>query len=82
MSTVDNLFSINMLFELFRMKKKKLYCMFVDFEKAFENVWRKALWRKLLYYNINGKMYDIINNTYDKIKSRIVYNHEFSNFLN
>ena len=46
--TVDNLFSIYMLFELLRMKKKKLYCMFVGFEKAFDIVWRKALWFKLL----------------------------------
>ena len=29
--------------------------MFVDSEKAFDNVWRKALWFKLLSYNINGK---------------------------
>ena len=69
-----------MLFELLRMKKKNLYCMFVNFEKALDNVWRKALWFKLLSYNINGKMYDIINNMYDQIKSRIVYNHEFSTF--
>ena len=56
--------------------------MFVDFEKVFDNVWRKALWFKLLSYNINGKMYDIINNMYSQIKSRIVYNHEVSNFFN
>ena len=56
--------------------------MFVDFEKAFDNVSRKALWLKLLSNNINGKMYDIINNIYSQIKSRIVYNHEFSKFLN
>ena len=71
-----------MLFELLRMKKKKLYCMFVNFEKALDNVWRKALWFKLLTYNIYAKMYDIFNNTYNQIKSRIVYNHAFSNFLN
>ena len=46
--------------------------MFVDSEKAFDNVWRKALWFKLLSYNINGKMYDIINNMYNQIKSRNV----------
>ena len=41
-STVDNLFLIYMLFDLLRMKKKKLYCIFVHFEKAFDNVWRKV----------------------------------------
>ena len=56
--------------------------MFVDFEKVFHNVWRKALWFKFLSYNINCKMYDLINNMYSQIKSRIVYNHEVSNFFN
>ena len=42
-STVDNLFPIHMLFELLRMKEKKLNCMFVDFEKAFDNVWRNGV---------------------------------------
>ena len=34
--------------------------MFEYFEKAFDNVWRKELWFKLLFYNINDKMYGII----------------------
>ena len=35
-----------------------MYCAFVDFEKAFDNIWRVALWYKLLLNNINGKMYN------------------------
>ena len=34
--------------------------MFEDVEKAFDNFWRKELWFKLPFYNINGKMYGII----------------------
>jgi hypothetical protein len=44
----------------------------VDFEKAFDTVWRDALWSKLLINNINGKMYNVIYNMYQNIKSRIV----------
>jgi hypothetical protein len=29
-------------------KKKKLYCAFIDFAKAFDTVWRNGLWNKLL----------------------------------
>ena len=47
----------------------------------WESAW-KVLWFKLLSYDLNGKMYDIINNMYSQIKSRIVYNLEFSNFFN
>lgn len=81
-STIDNIFSIHILFKLMKIKKKKLYCVFVDFEKAFDNVWRRALWFKLLYNNIRGGMYNIILNMYSQIKSRIVYENEFSPFFN
>lgn len=54
--------------------------MFVDFEKAFDNVWRRAPWFKLLYKNIRGEIYDIILKmyTFRQIKSSIAYNNEFS----
>jgi hypothetical protein len=42
----------------------------VDFEKAFDMVWRDGLWCILLLNNINGKMYKVIYNMYQNIKSR------------
>ena len=60
-------------------KKKKLYCAFIDFVKAFDTVWRNGLWNKLLINQINGKMYNVIFNMYQNIKSRIQYNKETSN---
>ena len=77
-STDDDLFSIQMLLELLRRKKKKAFCMFEYFEKAFDNVWRKELWFKLLFYNINGKMYGIII----IISTAKASHHEFSKFFN
>jgi hypothetical protein len=41
-------------------KKKRLYCAFIDFAKAFDTVWRNGLWNKVLINQINGKMYNII----------------------
>ena len=49
------------------------------FEKAFDTVWRDGLWYKLLMCNIKGKMYNVILNPYNNIKSRIVYNDSVSN---
>jgi len=51
------------------------------FEKAFDTVWRDGLWYKLLMCNIKGKMYNVILNPYNNIKSRIVYNDSVSNFF-
>jgi hypothetical protein len=58
-----------------------LYCAFVDFEKAFNNIWRVALWNKLLLNKINGKMNNFIVNMYNSIKSCIVYNDNKSDFF-
>ena len=62
-------------------KKKKLYCAFIDFAKAFDAVWRNGLWNKLLINQINGKMYNVIFNMYQNIKSRIQYNKETSTLI-
>jgi hypothetical protein len=51
---------------------------FIDFAKAFDTVWRKGLWHKLLGNEINGKMYKVIFNMYSGIKSRVLYNGEMS----
>lgn len=80
-STIDNIFSTHILLELMEFTEK-LHCIFVDFEKAFDNVWRRALWFKLLHNNIRCEMYDIILNMNSQIKSRIVYDNEFSPFFN
>jgi hypothetical protein len=37
-STIDNLFVIYMLIYIMKNKKKKLYCAFIDFAKAFDTV--------------------------------------------
>ena len=47
-STTDNIFVIHALIECLRVHKLKLYCAFIDFTKAFDNVWRVGLWGKLL----------------------------------
>ena len=80
-STIDSIFILYSFFECLKSKNKKLFCAFVDFEKAFDKVWREALWYKLLLNNINGKMYRLILNMYDNIKSCVVYNNCKSDFF-
>lgn len=80
-STTDSILSLHFLFELLKLKKKKLYCAFIDFAKAFDTVWRPGLWSKLLKTSINGKMYDVIVNMYSNIKSRVFNGCEHSDFF-
>ena len=50
-----------------------MFYVFIDFEKAFDTVWREGLRCKLLMNHINGKMHNV--------KSRITCDNEFSEFL-
>ena len=47
-STVDHVFTLHVLTELLEQKKKKLFCLFVDYSKAFDSVWRIGLTMTLL----------------------------------
>ena len=80
-STSDHIFLLHSLFELLKLQKKKMFCAFVDFSKAFDSVWRIGLWRKLLKNEINGKFFTIIYNLYQNIKSCITLNGSNSSFF-
>ena len=77
-STNDHIFSLYALFELLCIKKKKLHCAFMDFEKAFDFVHRNSLFYKLVLNNINGKFLKVVENMYKDAKSCIVHNNEKS----
>lgn len=73
-STVDNMFVLRALIDTLMSQKKKLYCAFVDFRKAFDYVNRDCLWYKLLKNGIRGPMFDIIRNMYANVKSKVKFN--------
>ena len=68
-STSDHMFTLYGLIELMKARKKKLYCTFIDFSKAFDSVWRIGLWGKLIQNGINGKCFQVIYSMYQGIKS-------------
>lgn len=70
-STIDHILTLHMLIELYKSTKRPLYCAFIDFEAAFDKVWRLGLWNKLVNSNINGKCFKVIRNMYDGIKARV-----------
>ena len=46
--------------------------VFIDFKKAFDRVWHKALWSAMKRFNINLKLIESIQNLYSKAES-VVY---------
>lgn len=49
-------------------KKKRLYCCFIDFKKAFDTVERVKLWKKLCNVGLRGKLLGIIRVMYENMK--------------
>ena len=80
-STLDNIFTLHSLIELLKVQKKKLFCYFIDFSRAFDTVMRIGLWRKLLANNVNGKILRVIKNMYDDIKSCVSINNQTSGYF-
>ena len=54
-----------------------MYCCFIDYVKAFDNVSRVKLWLKLDRYGITGKIITI-KSMYSKLKACIKLNGNFS----
>ena len=80
-STVDHIFVLKNLVDIYLSKRKKLYCAFVDYCKAFDFVDRTSLWSKIIANGINGKIMTVIYNMYNNAKSRIKLNGQYSNLF-
>ena len=68
-STIDHIYVLKHFIDIFIMKKKRLFCTFIDYSKAFDLVWRDALWFKLQNAGITGRFYNVIVCMYKQIKS-------------
>lgn len=81
-STLDHIFLLKCVIDLFKWRKKKLFCLFVDYKKAFDLVPRDGLWFKLVKEKVNGKILNVIRNMYGNIRSCVMLNQEISqNFV-
>ena len=73
-STTDHIFVLKSLTDIIRSRKNKLFCAFVDYEKAFDKVWHTGLWVKLLKSGIGGKILNVMINMYKGITSCVSVN--------
>ena len=55
-TTIDNVFNLMAVVKKYLTKKGgRFYCIFIDFEKAFDNVQHSQIWKSSKRNNINGK---------------------------
>ena len=79
-STVDAVFALHSIVSDFLSRKKKLYCCFVDYQKAFDSIDHLKLWRRLVKHGIRGKLLNVIKSMYSQIKSCIKFRGQYSDF--
>lgn len=68
-SPSDHIFVLNEVINLYLQSKKKLYCCFIDYQKAFDTINRAALFEKLISNSVNGRFLKVIYNMYQNAKS-------------
>lgn len=67
-STIDNVFVLRTLVDRELAKKRgKLYCGFLDLNKAFDSISREALWHKLRKKGMSSKMVKRIQAIYEEV---------------
>jgi hypothetical protein len=68
-STTDAIFALHSIISSSLSGKKRLYCAFIDFQKAFDSVDRIKLWHKLSAVGIRGKVLNVIKSLYSNIRA-------------
>ncbi len=66
--TVDCIFILQNLVSIFLAKGKRLYCAFIDYQKAYDYLDRAIVWSKLLKNGVSSKSIRIFRNMYSKIQ--------------
>ena len=72
-STTEQIFNLRILCEKYLQHQQNLYCVFIDFKKAFDRAWHEALWATRRKY-INASIIRAIENLYDKAQSTVLFN--------
>ena len=73
MGSVDTLFVLHGLVSHMLNQGAKLYCAFIGFTKAFDNIVREYLWYKLIQLGLRRKILNIIKSMYSSVKSRVKF---------
>ena len=68
-STVDCIYILHTVIQKVLAQKQKLYCAFIDYEKAFDTVIHDALWIKLVQSGISSKMLTMLKSLYANVKA-------------
>jgi len=74
-STIDNLFTLNGIIRKYLTKKRdRIYVLYVDFSKAFDNLLHNKLFACLMNKDINGKFLNALRSMYSNMRASVKTN--------
>ena len=77
-SCLDQIATLRIIVEQSLEWNSSLYVNFVDYEKAFDSVDRKTLWKLLRHYGVPTKLVNLIKNSYDGTGCRVIHGGQFT----
>ena len=80
-STIDCIFTFHSVIAKTLSAGEKLYCIFIDYKKAFDKVNRSFLWQKLLSENVSSKFVNALRSMYSIVRSCIRFQANKSRFF-
>ena len=80
-STVDCIFIFHALISKILSNSEKLYCCFIDYQKAFDLVNRGFLWKKLIRNECSSKMILALQAMYKSVKACVRYKNRCSSYF-
>ena len=81
-STIDCIFIFHALISKILSRGEKLYCCFIDYQKAFDLVNRSFLWQKFIRDGCSIRMIKALQVMYNSVKACVRYNNKCSQFFN
>ena len=81
-STIDCIFVFHAIISKILNRGEKLYCCFIDYQKAFDLVNRGFLWHKLIRDGCSVTMIKALQAMYDSVKACVRYKNKRSQFFN
>jgi sorting nexin-29 len=69
--TPDNAFILNHIVEKYRVNRKPVYAVFIDFRKAYDCVDRDLLWKSLSSLGLHGHFLESLRQMYADVRIRV-----------
>jgi len=80
-STVDHIFVLAEVIKRRKQQRRPTYVGFLDIKRAYDNVWREGLWRKMRELGIASKFIQVTKSLYDRVLSCVRVNEQYSEWF-